>query len=272
MNALATIRRFGATCAVALGLALPAAAQAQKSTLDVVKERGTLVAGIKTDYPPFGYIDEKGETVGFDIDLARYIAMRLGVKLDLRPVTSANRIPMLMNGTVDAIAASMTMTLEREEVVDFSIPYIVIGGKFLVRNDSNITGYGDLAGKTVAFTQGTPWADKLNKQQPNAKHLVFQDKPQAVLALLQGKADAYVDDAAPLAIFARQNEGKLKAVGEASQPLPMGIAVRPNDSKWRDAINFALIAMWDDGTWEKLYRKHLGTGPDPRFVIYNLRL
>ena len=80
--------------------ALPVEAQ-QKSTLDAVKARGTLIAGVKNDYPPFGYIDEAGKTVGFDIDIVEYIANRLGVKLDLRPVTSANRIPMLMNETVD---------------------------------------------------------------------------------------------------------------------------------------------------------------------------
>lgn len=254
-------------------LALPAnAQQQQQSTLDVVKERGTLIAGVKNDYPPFGYIDEDGEVVGFDIDIMEYVADHLGVELDLRPVTSANRIPMLSNETVDVLAASMTITQEREEVVDFSVPYIVIGGKFLVGADSDIEGYKDLAGKTVAFTQGTPWADKVDEQQPDAEHLVFQDKPQAVLSLLQGKADAYVDDAAPLAIFARQHEGDLKVVGEASQPLPMGLAVRPNDSKWRDAINLALIAMWEDGAWEESYREHFGTDPEPGFVIYTWKL
>src|SRR5262245_34169228 len=101
--------------------ALPVEAQ-QKSTLDAVKARGTLVAGVKNDYPPFGSIDEGGKTVGFDIDIVEYIANRLGVKLDLRPVTSANRIPMLMNETVDLIAASTTITQERGEVVDFSVP------------------------------------------------------------------------------------------------------------------------------------------------------
>lgn len=271
MKTLLGFVRTMAVLALAVVLSAPADAQ-QKSMLDTVKERGTLVAGVKTDYPPFGYIDESGKTVGFDIDIVEYIAKRLGVKLDMRPVTSANRIPMLMNGTVDLIAASTTITQEREDVVDFSVPYIVIGGKFLVDSKSAISSYKDLAGKTVAFTQGTPWADKLKAEQPQAKHLVFQDKPQAVISLLQGRADAYVDDAAPLAIFAKQHPGKLKVVGEASRPLPMGVAVRPNDSKWRDAVNLALIAMWEDGTWAKLYQKHLETAPEPGFIIYNWKL
>lgn len=272
---MAFFRKTAALIAV-IGLAvattIAASAQQEKSNLDVVLERGTLIAGVKTDYPPFGYIDENGDTVGFDIDIAKNIADHLGVELDLRPVTSANRIPMLSNGTIDLIAASMTITQERAEVVDFSVPYIVIGGKFLVHSDSDITGYKDLADKTVTFTQGTPWGPKLEEQQPAAEHLVFQDKPQAVLALLQGKADAYVDDAAPLAIFAQQHEGKLKVVGEASRPLPMGVAVRQNDSKWRLAIDLALIAMWEDGTWEELHHQHFGTDPEPGFIIYNWKL
>jgi polar amino acid transport system substrate-binding protein len=261
---------FPAVAAFALGLA-PTPAAAQQSTLDTVKQKGVLVAGVKNDYPPFGYIDEKGQTVGFDIEIVRYLAGKLGVKLELRPVTSANRIPMLTSGNIDVIAASMTVTREREEVVDFSVPYIVIGSKFLVKKGSGIKGYADLAGKTVAFTQGTPWGDKVMKEQPQAKTLVFQDKPQAVLAVLQGKAQAYVDDAAPLFVFARQNEA-LEAVGEPTQPYPMGLAVRPNDSKWRDAVNFALIDMWDDGTYAKLYRQFFGTAPDPSFIIFNWKI
>jgi polar amino acid transport system substrate-binding protein len=256
-----------------LAFLAPAAAlaQAPASTLDTVKQKGLLVVGVKNDYPPFGYIDEKGQTVGFDIEIARYIAGKLGTKLELRPVTSANRIPMLMNGNVDLIAASVTITREREEVVDFSVPYIVIGSKFLVKKGSGIKTYADLAGKVVAFTQGTPWGDKVKAEQPNSTPLVFQDKPQAVLAVVQGKAAAYVDDAAPLFIFAQQQK-ELEAVGEPTKPAPMGLAVRPNDSKWRDAVNFALIDMWEDGTYKKLYQQFFGTDPDPSFIIYPWKL
>lgn len=243
----------------------------QESTLDIVKKRGTLIAGVKTDYAPFGYIDENGKNAGFDIDIVKYIAKKLGVGVDLRPVTSANRIPMLQSKTVDLLAASITMTRERWNAVDFSVPYIVIGTKFLVKKGSGIKGYADLAGKTVAYTQGTPWGDKLKKEQPKAKALVFQDKPQAVQAVLQGKAVAYIDDAAPLFLFAKQHP-ELEAVGNASIPGAMGLAVRQNDSKWRNAINFALIDMWKDGTYLKLYRKYFGSDPDPSFQIYTWEL
>jgi polar amino acid transport system substrate-binding protein len=248
-----------------------ASAQEPTSTFDIVKKRGTLIAGIKTDYPPFGYIDDKGANAGFEVEMVKYIAKDLGVGIELRPVTSANRIPMLQSSAVDLIAATMAITRERAEAIDFSVPYIVMGNKFLVKKGSNIKGYEDLAGKIVAYTQGTALPDKLRKEQPQAKLLILQDKPQAVQAVLQGKADAYADDAAPLYVFAREHP-ELEVSGDASKPAPEAIGLRPNDSKWRNAINFALIDMWKDGTYLKLYRQFFGTDPDPSFQIYTWEL
>src|SRR5882724_2913700 len=227
-----------------------ATAQTPESTLEVVKKRGTLVAGVKADYPPFGYTDKDGQLVGFDIEVVNYMAKKLGVKVDLRPVTSANRIPMLANGTIDMLAASFTITIEREKVVDFSIPYFMSGGSFLVKKGSGIKGYASLAGKTVTFSQ---------------------DKPQAVLAVKQGKADAYVDDDIPLYLFAKEHP-ELEVVNGATAKQPMGIAVRENDSKWRDFVNFTLIEMWEDGTYKAIHRKLLGVDPDPDLRIFPWKL
>lgn len=250
----------------------PASAQAAAcrpaATLKEVKKRGKLIAGVKSDYEPFGYIDQHGHLVGFDIEIVKYIAGKIGVGVDLRPVTSANRIPMLQSGIVDLLAASLTITRERVKAVDFSVPYIVIGGKFLVKKGSGIRGYADLAGKTVAFTQGTPWDVKLKQQQPKAVPLVLQDKPQAVQAVLQGKAAAYIDDAAPLIVFARRDSARLQAVGDPSRPAPMGIGLRQNEAEWRNTIDFGLIDLWQDGTYLKLYHQFFASDPEPCFQIY----
>lgn len=261
----AALVALGFTAALAMG---STQALAQQSTLDVVKQRGTLIAGVKSDYPPFGYIDASGNLVGFDIEVMKYLAKRLGVKLDLRQVSSANRIPMLQSNTVDVICASMGITKDRVKAIDFTVPYILGETKFLVKKGSTIKGYADLADKTIAYTQGTPWGDAIRREQPKAKVLVFQDKPQAVMAVQQGRADAYVDDAAPILVFAQQNK-ELIAVGEAAPPGPLGIAVRLNDPVWRNEINFALIDMWKDGTYLKLYRQFFGEDPNPKFIIYS---
>jgi polar amino acid transport system substrate-binding protein len=236
--------------------------------LEAVKKRGKLIAGVKTDYEPFGFIDEKGQTVGFDVEISKYIAKKLGVGIDLRPVTSANRIPMLQSGVIDMVVASLTVTRERVSVVDFSVPYIVLGKKFLVKKDSGIKGFAELAGKTVAYTQGTPWDKVLKREQPTAMPLVLQDKPQAVQAVLQGKAAAYIDDAAPLLIFAMRHPNDLEAIGEPTAPGPMSIAIRRNDADWRNTIDFALIDMWEDGTYKKLHKEFLGVDPSENFQIF----
>jgi polar amino acid transport system substrate-binding protein len=267
---LGRVRTLFVTLGVAGSMALASqlAVAQQQSTLDTVKQRGTLIAGVKSDYPPFGYINQSGNLVGFDIEIMKYLAARLGVKLELRQVSSANRIPMLQNGTVDVICASMGITKERVKAVDFTVPYVLGETKFLVKKGSGIKGYADLADKTIVYTQGTPWGDAIKREQPKAKTLVFQDKPQAVIAVQQGRADAYVDDAAPILIFAQQHK-ELEAVGEASPPAPMGIAVRLNDAAWRNEINFALIDAWKDGTYQKLYREFFGEDPNPKFTIYS---
>jgi len=265
----------GTAALAGMMLAVPARADStcsQGNALAAVKKRGKLVAGVKSDYEPFGFVDDKGQLAGFDIDIVKYIAGKLGVGVDLRPVTSANRIPMLQSGVVDLLAASLTMTRERMRAVDFSEPYIVIGTRFLVRKGSGIKGYADLAGKTVAFTQGTPWGNQLHDGQPAATPLVLQDKPQAVQAVLQGKAAAYIDDAAPLIIFAQRHPNELEAVGNPSKPSPMGIGVRPGDREWRNTIDFAVSDMWMDGTYGKAYQKFFGSTPDPNFEIYSWEL
>ena len=167
-------RVLTAVLVLVLTVAWVGPAAAQESTLDVVKKRGMLVGGVKADYPPFGYTDKDGQLVGFDIEIMNYLAKKLGVKLDLRPVTSANRIPMLSIDTGDVLAASFTITIEREKVVDFTIPYFLSGGSFIVKKGSGIKGYTSLAGKTVTFTQGTPWEKKVLQEQ-SCFPLAFHD-------------------------------------------------------------------------------------------------
>jgi polar amino acid transport system substrate-binding protein len=163
---------------------------ADESTLDVVKKRGKLIAGVRQEAPPWGYIDKEGQLVGFDVDIARYFAKKLGVELELVPVTAKTRITMLVNGNIDILTAGTAHSVERDEVIDFSISYYRAGTKFLVRKNSGISSYRDLGGKTVALAQGVPYEARLLQKQPNAKIVVFQEYPDAVLALLQGKVDA----------------------------------------------------------------------------------
>src|SRR6266550_4470471 len=137
------------TLAALAATALSASAQTP-GTLAKIKERGKLLAGVKLDTPPFGSLDDKNEPAGFDIDLVRKIGARIGVPVELVKVTSATRIPLLVSGNVDLVAASMTHTRERDRAIDFSITYYTGGQSLMVPQASVITGIKDLGGKQVA--------------------------------------------------------------------------------------------------------------------------
>src|SRR5438309_9601619 len=158
-----------------LATAVAAAAQAPQGTLAKIKERGKLLAGVKLDTPPFGFLDDKNEPVGFDIDLVRKIAAHIGVPVELVKVTSATRIPLLVSGNVDLVAASMTHTRERDKAIDFSITYYTGGQSLMVPQASTIGGVKDLGGKQVAVQQGTTLEKNIAAVAPTAKVIAFRD-------------------------------------------------------------------------------------------------
>src|SRR5438874_4402895 len=169
----------------ALATAFAAVAQAQQGTLAKIKERGKLLAGVKLDTPPFGFLDEKNEPVGFDIDLVRKVGARIGVPIELVKVTSPTRIPLLVSGNVDLVAASMTHTRERDRVIDFSITYYTGGQSLMVPKDSAVTGIKDLGGKQVTVQQGTTLEKNIAAAATGAKIVAFRDYNASWLALAQ---------------------------------------------------------------------------------------
>ncbi|MBN1635027.1 MAG: ABC transporter substrate-binding protein [Deltaproteobacteria bacterium] len=237
-------------------------------TLEDVKAKGVLTAGVKDAVVPFGYVDEKTkELVGFDVDICREIANKLGVKLELKPVTSATRIPKLAQGTVDLAAATMTHKLSRDEVIDFTITYFMDGQKLLVEKDGGVKSYHDLAGKRVGTAKGSTSEKNIKNVQPDCTVISYEGYPQAFLALKQGKVAAVTTDSSILVGLqaSDDNPGKWEITGDFFANEPYGIGVRENDSDFRDFVNRSLIEMWEDGTYLKLYNKWFG--PDTKYYI-----
>lgn len=235
----------------------------EKSALDRIKERGVLVAGVKDSVVPFGFIEDKTQPldlVGFDVDICRHIANKLGVELELKPVTSENRIKMLIDGHVDILAATMTHKIERDEVIDFSITYFMDGQKLLVPKDSEITSVADLAGKKVGTVKGSTSEKNIKEAQPDCKVILFVDYTEAFLALKQGKVEAVTTDSVILVGLkgSDENPDDWEIVGDFFSIEPYGLGLPENDSEWRDFVNFTLIEMWREGEWQKLYYKWLG--------------
>ena len=232
------MKRRQFTAATALGVAfasgpfLAETARAETpSTLEGVKQRGVLRAGVRQDVPGFGIVDEKGGTVGFDIDIATELAKRLGVKIELAPVTAATRIPLLQQGRIDLIAATLTHYRERDRVIDFSIGYFWTGQKLMVKKSSNIKSLADMAGKRAGTTVGALALKNLAAAQPKAVGQTFEGYPEAFLAMQRGLVDAVVADVIILAGL-RANApkpGDYVIVGESLGGGDYAIGVREND-------------------------------------------
>jgi len=234
---------------------------AQADKLQEVKERGTLIAGVKDAVVPFGFVDEDtNQIVGFDIDVCKYIADQLGVDLEIKPVTSATRIPMLSQGSVDIAAATMTHKFAREDTIDFSITYFMDGQKILVKKDSGITSVADLAGKKVGTSKGSTSEKNIKEAQPDCRVLSFEGYPQAFLALQQGKVAAVTTDSTILLGLKNSapNADEFIIAGDFISAEPYGLGLPENESDFRDFVNKALADMWVSGEYEKIYNKWFG--------------
>jgi ABC-type amino acid transport substrate-binding protein len=249
-----TIRMLTAVAAV-LAAAIFSALGAQASTLDQVKARGKIIAGVRYDSPPFGSLDPAGNVVGFDIDIIKEVAKRLGVGIEFVQVTAKTRIPSLETGKIDVIAAALTHTRERDRVIDFTISYVLDGQKLMVPTGNPIRSAKDLTGKTVAAVQGSYNEATIRKVAPGARVLVFQEYPQAFLAMKQGLADAFTTIVTILEAVAKKDPG-FEVVGDFLTSEPIALGVRENDSKWRDALNFTLQDMDADGTYKAIFQRH----------------
>jgi ABC-type amino acid transport substrate-binding protein len=242
-------------------LLLAFAAEAQTpDTLAAIRGRGKLLAGVKYDTPPFGYLNRDNKPVGFDLDLVSKIAEKIGVPVEFVSVTSTTRIPMLVSGNVDLIAASMTHTRDRDRTIDFSITYYTGGQSLLVSASSTITGIADLKDKAVAVQQGTTLEKNIAAAAPGAKIMGFKDYNSAWLALAQGRVDALTGSLNILQGFSKDNKG-FKIVGDLFSVEPFGIGVRQGDSNLRDAINFAIQDLWTSGEYKEMYKAHFGEEP-----------
>ena len=230
-------------------------------TLQDVKARGKLIVGVKTDFPPLGFLDKRGVNKGFDIDIAKGVSKELFGNEDavhFESVTTENRIPFLTSGKIDLIAATMTITEEKKREVDFSIPYFVAGETILVRAQSKITKYQDLAGKKVATIRGSTGDIAIEELVPDAERIQFESNFEGLQALKEGRVEAFVQDYVLLFNLLQKNRGLKMASLQPFRPGWYGLAVRKGDKEWLDFINGILTKMKEAGDYDKLLGRWFG--------------
>lgn len=234
-------------------------------TIAKIKEKGKLVVGVKYDLNLFGLKDPtSGNVEGFDIDIAKAIAKKvLGDenKIELKEVTSKTRIPMLKNGEIDAIIATMTITEDRKKEVDFSDSYFTAGQSLLVKKDSPINGLKDLKkGMKVLTAKGSTSAKNIREKAPDVEVLEFENYAEAFTALKAGQGDAVTTDNALLYGMAKQDPN-YRVTEETFTEEPYGIAITKGDAEFVKTVNDLLKEMKQNGEYDKIYKKWIGEKP-----------
>ena len=238
-----------------------------QTTLEKIDKSGVLVIGTRTGSPPFAYVNKNNEWVGFAIDLVEKavvpaLAKKLNkqIKLEKKESAPQTRIPLLTSSAVDLIAETMTDTQSRRDQVDFSLTYFVTGAQFLVKKGSPIKNIQSVAGKRVAAQQGSTNAKLIRERVPTAKLLEFPDQPAAFQALAQGQVQAYTNDGIQLAgLRAKAPKPEDWAVvGEFFSYEPYGMALRKNESDFRQLVNVGLMEAISSGLYFQLYDKWFG--------------
>ena len=236
-----------------------------KNALEQIKNRGKLVVGVKYDTNLFGLKNPStGKVEGFDIDIAKALAKKIlgdESKVELKEVTSKTRIPMLKNGDIDMIIATMTITEERKQEVDFSDVYFKAGQALLVKKGSTIKGIDDIKkGTTVLAVKGSTSAVNIRQKAPEATVLEFENYSEAFQALKAGQGDALTTDNSILLGMQKQDPNYVIA-GDIFTDEPYGIAVKKGEAELLQAVNDFLKEYNASGEYDKLYEKWLGEKP-----------
>ncbi len=229
--------------------------------LEMVKTRGEITIGVLNATAPFGFEDEMTSRLqGFDVDIAKAIAEALGVRAVYKPVSTSDRLNMLVQGNVDMLVAGMPHTWEADDVIDFSISYFKDGQRLLVPARSGIRSMADISGQRVAVARGSTAGNNVKKVQPDADLHVYEGYPQTFLALKEGQVDLMVADSVILQGLRNtdENPDDWKIVGELLSAENYAIGLPENSSDFRDAVNKALAEMWRNGTYRVLYKKWFG--------------
>jgi polar amino acid transport system substrate-binding protein len=213
--------------AVALMAMVAMTGTALANTLEDIKEAGKIVVGVKQDYKPWGYLDENGNIVGLEIDLAQDVADRLGVELELVPVVASNRMEFLSQGRIDLIIATMGDNEKRRQVVGMIEPnYYAGGANMLAREDAGLETWADLDGKDVCAIQGAYYNRKV-AQDYGANLVAFAGVPEATSALSNGNCVGFLYDNTWIESQLASSEqwAGYEMPLETEQPQPWAIAV-----------------------------------------------
>ena len=235
------------------GVALSASAA---DLLDDVKSRGTLRIGLEGTYPPFNYKDDKGQLAGFDVDIAKAIAAKLGVKPEFTTTEWSGILAGLQAGKFDVIVNQVAATDKRRETFDFSEPYVISYPQLIVRTSETrkLDAPADLKGKKIGVGQGSNYAE-LAKGIEGAEVRTYPGAPEYLQDLATGRIDVAINDSLLIPYLRDKTKLPVKAGAPIGKPESNAIPFRKGSPKFKQALDKALEELKADGSYAKISTK-----------------
>ncbi|WP_407941674.1 amino acid ABC transporter substrate-binding protein [Noviherbaspirillum galbum] len=264
------------------GLAAGAAQAQDSATLKKIKETGQITLGVRDSSIPFSYLDDKQSYQGYSIDLCMKVVTAVQKSLGLtalnvkmNPVTSATRIPLMANGTVDLECGSTTNNLERQKQVGFAPTTFITANRLLAKKSSNIKSLDDMKGKTIVSTSGTSnikQITQLNTEKNLGMNIIAaKDHAEAFLMVETGRAVAFAMDDILLASLAASSKAPsdYSITPEALSVEPYGIMLRKEDAGFKKVVDDAIKNVFKSGEINRIYAKWSQAPIPPKGVNLN---
>jgi glutamate/aspartate transport system substrate-binding protein len=275
--------RLLAAAAMSAAWASPLPAEELTGTLKKIKETGAITLAHRESSLPFSYYDDKQQVVGYAMDLCRRIVdavqaeLKLGqLEVKLNPVTSATRIPLIANGTVDLECGSTTNNLERQRQVSFTITHFVTANRFVSKKSANLHTVDDLRGKTIVSTSGTTNIKQITEigaqKGLNLNILAAKDHAEAFLMVETGRAAAFVMDDILLSSLVAGSKSPQDYVisSDALSVEPYGIMLRRGDDAFKKVVDQSMIATYRSGAINAIYDKWFLQPIPPKGINLNV--
>jgi len=262
----------------------PASAQELTGTLKKIKDSGAITIGFRDSSVPFSYLDDNQKPIGFAMDICYKVvdAVKADLKMDklevkLNPVTSATRIPLIANGTVDLECGSTTNNVDRQKQVAFTNTHFLTASRFVSKKASKLNSIDDLKGKSVVSTSGTTNIKQLTEANA-ARNLginviAAKDHAEAFLMVETDRAVAFVMDdilLASLAAGSKDPTGYVISKDAFSKPEPYGIMLRKDDAPFKKVVDGATAALYTSADGKKLYDKWFMAAIPPKGLNLNV--
>jgi glutamate/aspartate transport system substrate-binding protein len=277
-----TFRIHTAVALVAAAIAVSAGAQELTGTLKKIKETGAITVGHRESSIPFSYLDDKQQPIGYAMDLCMRVVDAVkqqlnmpNLKVNLQPVTSSNRIPLLQNGTIDMECGSTTNSVDRQKQVSFGPTYFVINVSAAVKKSSGINSLADLNGKTISTTAGTTSVPLLRQYEKtknaDIKSIDAKDHAESFLLMAQGRTSAFIMDDILLAglIANAPNPGEFKILPESLRQEPYSMMIRKDDPQFKALVDKTVGDIMKSGEIHKIYAKWFTSPIPPKGVNLN---